>query len=225
MGRELQKKRTRTALLAAAATLIAQGARPSVAEVADAAEVSRRTAYRYFPTQEQMLVEATLEALRPEIESAISAEGLGGDAADVEERLDRAVCIVQRSAVAHQALLRAMIRVTVSQPRDQGAGAKPPAVRRGYRRIDWLELAVQPVRAQLGKRRFERLISGLALCIGTEAMIVLADLRGLAAEEAEKVSRWSARALLRASLAETEPAASSPGAGLGGRTPKSRRRD
>ncbi|MGH7668804.1 MAG: TetR family transcriptional regulator, partial [Gemmatimonadaceae bacterium] len=47
-----QRRRTRLALLAAAARLIAAGAAPSVAEVADAADVSRRTAYRYFPTQD-----------------------------------------------------------------------------------------------------------------------------------------------------------------------------
>ena len=56
-----QKGRTRQALLSAAVQLVTSGARPTVAEVADAASVSRRTAYRYFPTQEQMLVEAALE--------------------------------------------------------------------------------------------------------------------------------------------------------------------
>ncbi|MGI8548966.1 MAG: TetR family transcriptional regulator, partial [Gemmatimonadaceae bacterium] len=59
-GRERQRGRTRKALLTAAAALIAQGRTPSVTEVADAAEVSRRTAYRYFPTPDQLLVEAAL---------------------------------------------------------------------------------------------------------------------------------------------------------------------
>src|SRR5579872_3336731 len=47
-GRVRQKRRTRRAILAAASALIGEGKRPSVEEVADAAEVSRRTAYRYF---------------------------------------------------------------------------------------------------------------------------------------------------------------------------------
>ena len=56
-GRINQKRRTRAAILAAAGVLLEQDQRPTVAEVADAALVSRATAYRYFPTQEYMLLE------------------------------------------------------------------------------------------------------------------------------------------------------------------------
>ena len=69
-----QKGRTRRALLAAAVKLVTAGAQPSVADVADAAEVSRRTAYRYFPTQEQMLVEAALEGVRGIMSQAIEGD-------------------------------------------------------------------------------------------------------------------------------------------------------
>ncbi len=54
-GRDKQKRRTRAAILTAVRELIRQGQIPSVADAADAADVSRRTAYRYFPTQEQLL--------------------------------------------------------------------------------------------------------------------------------------------------------------------------
>jgi hypothetical protein len=42
------------------------------------------------------------------------------------------------------------------------------------------------------------------MCVGIEALIVLRDLRGLPEREAEEVSRWAARTLLRESLAEAE---------------------
>ena len=61
------------------------------------------------------------------------------------------------------------------------------------------------MKAKLGKRRYERLVSALAMCVGIEALIVLRDLRGLRASEAEEVSRWAARTLLRESLEETPP--------------------
>jgi hypothetical protein len=38
------------------------------------------------------------------------------------------------------------------------------------------------------------------MCVGIEALIVLRDLRGLPEDEAEGVSRWAARTLLRESL-------------------------
>ncbi len=183
--------------------LVTAGAQPSVADVADAAQVSRRTAYRYFPTQEQMLVEASLEGVRGIMSQAIE----GGDArrrdiADVEARLDRAVQALQKSAVTNEQLLRTMIRLTISTPAG-GAAGDPAMPKRGYRRIEWIAVALVPVKKKLGKRRYDRLVSALAMCVGIEALIVLRDLRGLSEREAEDVSRWAARTLLREALKET----------------------
>jgi AcrR family transcriptional regulator len=200
-----QKGRTRGALLAAAVQLVTSGAQPTVAEVADAAAVSRRTAYRYFPTQEQMLVEAALEGVRGIMSQAIEGgDGKREDIEDIEARLDRAVKALQQSAVANEQLLRTMIRLTVSAP--AAASGDPPVRKRGYRRIEWISLALAPVKTKLGKRRYERLVSALAMCVGLEALIVLRDLRGLRESEAEDVSRWAARTLLRESLEEAAPA-------------------
>ena len=196
-----QKSRTRGALLAAAVTLVSTGSAPSVAEVADAAQLSRRTAYRYFPTQEQLLVEASLEGVRGIISEAIDGASAGGhDATDVEARIDRVVQAMQKSAAGNEQLLRSMIRLTVGAPAD----ASMP--KRGYRRIEWISQALAPAKKTLGKRRYERLVSALALCMGIEALIVLRDLRGLSERNAEVVSRWAARTLLRESLAEAKAA-------------------
>jgi AcrR family transcriptional regulator len=205
-GRERQKGRTRKALLAAAARLIADGRTPSVTEVADAAEISRRTAYRYFPTQEQLLVAAAVEGLRlglvaPSDEDVIPAPEPDTPLTDVEARLDRTVIALQRGAIANEQLFRTMIRVTVGRP-SPTTPAEHTEPRRGARRIDWIELALEPVRKQLGKHRFDRLVSALTVCLGIDSLIVLRDLRGLTGPEAETVSRWTARSLLRASLAE-----------------------
>src|SRR5579872_4176513 len=55
-----QKNRTRKALLAAADALIRNGKPPTVTDVAEAAGISRATAYRYFPTQEMLWAEVAL---------------------------------------------------------------------------------------------------------------------------------------------------------------------
>jgi AcrR family transcriptional regulator len=199
-GRVMQKGRTRRALLEAAVRLVSAGGQPSVADVADAASVSRRTAYRYFPTQEQMLVEAALEGVRGIMTKAIDGPSSARrDIADVEARLDRAVQALQHSAAENEQLLRTMIRLTISAPATPESGDRSTP-RRGYRRIEWIALALAPVRKSLGKRRYERLVSAIAMCVGIEALIVLRDLRGLSKREAEDVSRWAAATLLRASL-------------------------
>ncbi len=115
---------------------MAEGPTPSVSEVADAADVSRRTAYRYFPTQDQLLVEASLEVLRPEVEAALAAAlpataGPTDDVAQAEARLDAAVTVMHRLALENEPLLRTMIRLTAGRASD----ARPV---RGYRRVEWL---------------------------------------------------------------------------------------
>ncbi|MES2305062.1 MAG: helix-turn-helix domain-containing protein [Gemmatimonadota bacterium] len=197
-----QKRRTRAALLAAAAGLMAEGSVPTVAEVADAADVSRRTAYRYFPTQDQLLVEASLERLRPEVEAALAAALADnpkplGDVAEAEARLDATVGVMHRLALENEPLLRTMIRLTAGRVGDE----KPT---RGYRRIEWLSAAVAPVKTRLGKSQFDRLVSALASCVGMDSLFLLQDVRGLSAPAAEKVTRWTARALLAASVHEAD---------------------
>ena len=195
-GRGNQKLRTRRALLATAAEMIAGGRRPTVAEVADATQVSRRTAYRYFPTQVKLMTEAALEGLRPTMDAALEAASTGTNAAAIEARVDALVEQMQRLAVANEALLRTMIHETVlHSPTD----TQPP---RGTRRVEWIDAAIQPLRARLGGAAYARLVSALTLTIGIEALLVLRDIRGLSAAQAVQVSHWMARALLKQSLAE-----------------------
>ena len=59
------RARTRRLLLDTAMTLMQAGRVPSVTDVAEAAEVSRATAYRYFPTQAALVQAAVDEALGP----------------------------------------------------------------------------------------------------------------------------------------------------------------
>ncbi|HET7043955.1 MAG TPA: TetR/AcrR family transcriptional regulator [Gaiellaceae bacterium] len=185
-GRERQRRRTRKAIVEAAVGLLGQGGTPSVAEIAEAADVSRRTVYLYFPTLEHLLADAALEVSRATVEPSFEA---GGEPA---ERLEALVRAVQQGFAGTEELGRTIIRLTVGA----GRGAPPATPRRGYRRVDWIERALEPLRESLPPDRFERLVSALTLLIGWEAMIVLQDTRGLDPAEAEEVCVWAARALL-----------------------------
>ena len=173
-----------------------EGRRPTVAEVADAAEVSRRTAYRYFPAQSKLLIEAALEGLRPTMEAAIAAGPLAADEASLEGRVDCLVAAMQRLTAEHEHLLRSMIQLTVLEPPARG---EP---RRGGRRLDWIESAIRPAAYALPRASCEHLVSALAVCAGIEAFVVLRDIRGLSAARSAEVSRWMARAVVRQVLAD-----------------------
>ena len=115
-GRDRQRRRTRTAIVDAAAQLIAQGRTPSVSEIAAAADVSRRTVYLYFPTLELLLIDATLGAIsQAVVDRAIEASD---PEAGVEARLDAMVSALSRQAVDTLPLGRSLIRLTVETPNE-----------------------------------------------------------------------------------------------------------
>lgn len=192
MGRDNQKRRTRRALVEAAGRLIADGARPSVAEVAEAAEISVRTAYRYFPSVEQLTVEATLEATRQNMELSIEA---GSSEEPVAARVDRLVDALARMTAQNEALLRQMIKFTVD--RDPIEPGVPP---RPARRLEYVERALAPLQNQLDHRELDRLTHALTVVMGIESVLVLRDICGLDDDEILVVQHWTARTLVDAAL-------------------------
>jgi AcrR family transcriptional regulator len=197
-GRSNQKWRTYEALVRAAAQLIRQGATPSVAEVADAARVSRTTAYRYFPTQESllqhgllsMLVEADLHAL-----AEVSASA-GGPA----QRLDAVVSGDHRMTVQAEPSFRAMLRGSLVGDIERDAPRRPG------NRVVWLTNALSPLKDRLDEGEFSKLVAALSLCVGIESLVVLCDVCGLSREEAEAVKRWAAKSLLAQAMADAADA-------------------
>ncbi|OJU80886.1 MAG: hypothetical protein BGO11_21960 [Solirubrobacterales bacterium 70-9] len=171
--------------------LLGEGANPSVGEIAERAEVSRRTVYSYFPTLDQLLVDASL-GLISEAETDRTMEPAGDDA---EERIAALAGEIMGMSDEVERLGRRVIALTVDAPEPEGGGP-----RRGYRRIEWIEGALEPIRPRLDDAAYERLVSALAMVIGFEPLLVARDTRGLTSDKAAEVSAWAARALLRAAL-------------------------
>jgi AcrR family transcriptional regulator len=195
MPRDSQKARTRRDLVAAARALLAAGQVPTITEVADAAGVSRRTAYRYFASAEQLLTEALLEGLRTEVEQEINA---GAPGEDMPARVGRLVNAMHEVTRTHERLLRQMVRFTID--RGQIAPGVPP---RPSRRLEYVEQALAPLRDQLGPAQFDRLAHATAVVVGIEARIVLQDICGLDDQQVLETERWAAQALLAAAVHES----------------------
>jgi len=191
-GRAAQRRRTRRAIVEATSRLLAAGADPSINEIAAAADVSRRTIYTYFPTLDQLLLDATVGAMNLDVETAIDEAG----EPDARARVATLIALLSDGMASSLPLGRKLIKLTVDAP-PSGAGPK-----RGYRRIGWIEQALEPVRPQLGPDRFEQLVSALAVVIGWEAFVVLFDVRGLTADQAREILTGAALTLLDAALAE-----------------------
>jgi AcrR family transcriptional regulator len=188
-GRTRQKARTRAALLDAARELLAEGRTPNVEEAAEAAGVSRATAYRYFPNQRALLV-----ATHPEIEATAL---LGEDApADPHQRLDRTIGELIRLTIETEPELRTMLRLSL-EPRP----GEELLLRQG-RAIGWIEQALAPLRGRLSRPALRRLVLAIRSACGIEALVWLTDVAGLSRQQAAELMRWSALALLSTALAE-----------------------
>jgi AcrR family transcriptional regulator len=194
VGRTRQKARTRKAIIDAARALLAQGTTPTVEQAADTAEVSRTTAYRYFPNQR-----ALLAATFPEV----SADSLLPDPppTDPAERLRAVVRTLTTQILEHEPELRAQLRLSL-EPQDGTASELP--FRTG-RAIAWLEEALAPLRDQITPRDFHRLVLATRTAVGIEALVWLTDVAGLPRKEAASLMHWSAETLLRGALPDTKP--------------------
>lgn len=189
--------------MAAAAELLRAGRQPTVAEVADAAEVSRATAYTYFPRQQVLLEEAGLElAEKARVEEALEAAWAGcGD--DVVQRWE-AFCPVYFGLFRrNEAVYRSMLRAQQERWLEANArGEGGSVVVRQARRVPILERLLAPLRPKLDGAAYRQLADSLAVTAGIEPLVVLEDICGLTADQAVARMTWAGRILIEASLRE-----------------------
>ncbi|MGI8485136.1 MAG: TetR/AcrR family transcriptional regulator [Thermomicrobiales bacterium] len=194
IGRTNQKLRTRRALIDKATELVRLGRSPTVAEVAEAALISKSAAYRYFPSQELLLVEVALdEVVREDLTALYAASEQPGSP---QERLDAVIRGDLTMQIKHEDAIRRAVAAWIVRD----APSSATRIRRPGNRLRYVALALDEVAVQLGEERFEQLLQAIAMCMGIESVIVLMDICGLSESEAESVKRWAVQALLDASL-------------------------
>lgn len=181
--------RTRALMVTTASRMMRRGLSPSVSEVAEAAGVSRSTAYRYFPTQADMLRAVVAEALGP----ILDWDGAGQSGA---ARLASLYDVAMPRLFEHEATFRAALRQSLE------AGVATPAdgtLGRGHRR----ELLARATKGLgLSPERSRRLVQALSLTFGIESIIVMKDIWGMGDSETQQTVLWAVRALLDAALRE-----------------------
>jgi len=193
-GERGPRARTRRLMLETATRLMQAGGTPSVSEVAEAAEVSRATAYRYFPSQTALVEAVVDEALGPIL-------AWRSDSADPVDRVEDLFRSSMPRIEEFEATFKAALKLSLDEwaQRRAGAPASEPQFRRGHR-IELLRGALHPLRARLPAEKVERLAQALSLFFGVEALVVLKDMWSLDGREAEEVARWAAVVLVREAM-------------------------
>ena len=193
-GRVAQKRRTRDALVAAARELVAQGLTPTVEAAAEAASISRTTAYRYFASQRALLAaahpETAWQSLLPD-----------DPPSNVEERVDLVLAATTKMLLDTEAQQRTMLRLSL----EAGPEERAQLPLRQGRVIKWLEEALEPLEGSMAAADRHRLALAIRSATGVEALAWLTDVGGLSRADAVELMRWSARAMLDAARADASP--------------------
>jgi AcrR family transcriptional regulator len=195
VDRTNQKQRTRQALVDAAKALAANGRPLTIADVAEAAQVSVATAYRYFSNPNDLV----LEAATPRVPQIMA--DLPDDPAD---RIDEVVRRLAEVQFGDEALWRAILRADLERWAQQAVldpEARMPT--RGSNRLDIVQEALAPLAEKLPPQLHRRLIMATMLVCGMEALVAARDACGLERDEAIKVMRWAAQALLQVALRDS----------------------
>jgi AcrR family transcriptional regulator len=183
--RTAQKNRTRSALLAAASKLIEDGEAITIARVADAAEISRATAYRYFSDPGTLTAEVTLDIQLRSTDDVL--EGIK----DPRQRVHAIAHYYLTFIRQHEGQFRNFLAQTMRHWAEQ---SEIPL--RGARRVGAFSQALEPVRSQMKPADFTDLVHRLSMLTGLEQHIVLRDVLGVEPDEGDRLQAGLVDALL-----------------------------
>jgi AcrR family transcriptional regulator len=183
-------------MLSTAIRLMQDGLTPSVSDVAEAAEVSRATAYRYFPSQAAMVQAVVDEALGPIL-------AWKSDEEDPRERVAELFGHAFPRMLKYEATHRAALAQALDQWARRQAGTLGAEARivRGNRRA-LLRDALSPLKGSIARQEFDKLTRSLSLSVGVEAIIVLKDIWEIDDDGVREIALWAARALVDRAVAE-----------------------
>ncbi len=205
-GRANQKTRTRTALLHAAMELVGEGRPPSIPAAADRALISVATAYRYFPSADELWFEASAATLEFEPALVEANERIAAAGDDPVARLEAWVRSAGFTMLDNQAPFRRLAKGALEQwfsQADTPVEHRVP-MRQG-RRNEFIAVVVEPLRGRLTDDAVDRIAHALGVVIGTDTMLALTDGVGLDGDDAKQAMLDAARWLLTGALAELDP--------------------
>ena len=195
-GRPSPKERTLRLLREAAHELLRTGRPLTVPAAAELAGVSRATAYRYFPTNDAVVLHATMSLADDPLEDS---EWATTAASSPDELAARAADLVRATAAwafEHETELRTMLHLSLDPGTEH---AKP---RRGLtNRGRWIAALLEGLPSDVPQDSRNRLANALVPLFGSDAIVWTTDMADLPQEQAVELLAWMAQVLVKATLA------------------------
>jgi AcrR family transcriptional regulator len=191
------KERTWRLLRQAARELLRTGGPLTVPAAAELAGVSRATAYRYFPTNDSVVLHATMSLADDPLTDTSWAPPAAASPAELGARAADLVRATAAWAFDHQTELRTMLRLSLAPERED----QQP--RRGRtNRGRWISALLEGLPPDVPPAARDRLAAALTPLFGSDAVVWTTDIAQLPRDQAIELLAWMAQALIAATLAD-----------------------
>ena len=181
-GRISQKLETRAKILESAKQLVRQGIDFNLEDVANTAEISRATIYRYYPNLEILSYEVGIDI------GTKSPQDIIEDLKDcsLNDMLLGIQNYYNEHAVNNENAFRKYLSAVLTSASEK---------KRGARRNKTLQLAL--MKSELNPKEKKDLVNLLAILMGIEPLIVAKDVSGLDNKEFKELMSWGMNLLLK----------------------------
>lgn len=186
-GRVKQKLKTRGAILAAAKRLMKKSQKITLEDVANEADISRATIYRYFSNIDLLVMEASLDiqhASAEEIQHETNQFSLVDRILYIQEHYNT---LAQKNEKSFRRYLSAALSASISKKKKV----------RGARRVASLKKSLEPFKSRMSKDEYEKLIHIASVLMGIDALIVTKDVCGLDNEQSSELLKWGIEMILK----------------------------
>ena len=187
---------------------------PSVANVALRSNVSRATAYRYFPSRSALITAVVDKSLG-------NVRSFSSDHPDGRQRVRELFEQTFPRFWEYEPQLRAAMQISLEQWALERANLLDEEPYRRGHRVRLLEHTLEPLMPLMRPAMYQRLHRALSVVYGFEVITVLKDIWSLPDREVQRIAMWMADALIDAALRDAASRTSQPTAK---RQDKARRR-
>jgi AcrR family transcriptional regulator len=186
-GRVNQKAQTRAKILEAAKALMKRKQAITLDDVAEKANISRATIYRYYSSIDTLIAEVSLDVQHK------SPEEIAEEVKNMsfEERLFFIQQYYNELAQKNETAFRRYLSVVLSE----SVSSKKKL--RGARRLKSLSKALEPYKKDMDKESYTKLLYAATLLTGIESLIVCKDVCDLNNKETNNVLQWAMQMILK----------------------------
>lgn len=183
------KKKNYDRLIDIALDSLEQGIEPTITELADKSGISRSTAYRYFPTQNDLISAVVNRSLDPILQWHT-------DEQDISRRVNDFISFSYTEMIKHEGAIRATLRLSLQQWATERSKSTPNSQKRvRENRKEIISKLLKPLQSQLSEEQYNKLIYTISIICGSQ-ITVLKDVWNLDDSYIISLSQWIINAII-----------------------------